>query len=40
MDLSKYPRTKQFLEETNMTLEQAMIWTENELQKKKSKIKT
>ena len=34
--LSKYPRTRQLLEETGMTLEQALIWTECELERLKS----
>ena len=33
--LDKYPRAKQFLEETGMTLDQALIWTEQELKKQK-----
>ena len=34
MDLLKYPKTKRLLEETGMTLEQALIWTEKELEKR------
>lgn len=34
--LDKYPRTKQLLEKTGMTLEQALIWTECELGKIRS----
>jgi hypothetical protein len=32
--LSKYPRTKAFLEKTGMTLDQAFIWIELELEKR------
>ena len=32
--LSKYPRTKLFLEKTGMTLEEAYIWIEQELEKR------
>lgn len=32
--LSKYPRTKAFLEKTGFTLEQAFIWIEQELEKR------
>ena len=34
IDWSKYPRTKQFMDETGMTLEQAYIWIENECHKR------
>jgi len=33
VEWAKYPRTKRLLEETGMTLEQALIWTECELEK-------
>jgi hypothetical protein len=31
--LDKYPKTKKFLEETGMTIDQALIWTEQEIKK-------
>lgn len=34
IDWSKYPKAKQLLDETGMTLDQALIWTETELRKK------
>ena len=34
MDFSKYPRTKQIMDETGMTLEQVFIWVETECRKK------
>jgi hypothetical protein len=36
--LSKYPRTKKFLEKTGMTLDQALIFTEIELKKLEEKL--
>lgn len=35
MDWSKYPRVKKILDETGMTLDQAYIWIEQELEKRK-----
>jgi hypothetical protein len=32
--LDKFPRTKKFLDKTGMTLEEAYIWLENELEKR------
>lgn len=37
MNLDKFPRAKQLLETTGMTLDQALIWTENELKKQQEK---
>ena len=34
MDFDKYPRTKRFLEETGMTLDQTFIWVETECKKR------
>ena len=39
MNLWRYPRTNKFLEETGMTLQQALIWTEKELEKREGKVK-
>ena len=33
MYLNKYPRTQQFLQDTGMSLDQALVWTEEELNK-------
>jgi hypothetical protein len=33
IDMLKFPRTKKFLEETHMTLDDALIWTEIEIKK-------
>lgn len=35
--LSKYPRTKRLMEETGMSIEQAFIWTECEVEKLRKK---
>lgn len=40
IDLSKYPKTKKLLERTGMTLDQALIWTENEQKKQEKKNQT
>jgi len=34
IDWSKYPKTKQLMDETGMNLERVSIWVETELQKK------
>jgi hypothetical protein len=34
MDWSKYPRVKKIMDETGMTLDQAFIWIEQELEKR------
>lgn len=33
MDLKKYPKTKSFLETTGMTIDEAFVFTENEIKK-------
>jgi len=39
MDWSKYPRTKQLMDETGMTLEQLYIWSGIELRKRNGDAK-
>ena len=33
MDLTKYPRTKQLMDETGMSLDQLLKWTEKQIQR-------
>jgi len=37
LNLSKYPRVKQVMDETGMTIEQVYIWVEKELEKRENK---